>query len=107
MELIRDLYRLWCSLTGRLCIETTAIPADHLNLGMTPQPLGAGEHITIPEDIMNRSALQIDDDRAIGLRLSPTPVIDSDDPRATATLPGPPQQLTEYRVITDLDSQST
>jgi hypothetical protein len=107
VEPIRDLYRLWRALTGSLSVETATIPADHLNLGMTPEPLGAGDHITILEDIKNRSALQIDDDSPVGLRFSPAPVIDADDPCAMSTLSGPPQQLPEYRVIADLDSQST
>jgi len=50
MEPICDLCRLWRALTGSLSIKAATIPADHLNLGMMAQPLGAGNHITILED---------------------------------------------------------
>lgn len=107
MEPVCDLCCLWRALTGSLSVETAAIPADHLHLGMVLQPLGAGDHITIPKDIENRPAFLIDDDCPVRLGFLPTPIINADDTRATGALVDCPQQLPEYRVIADLNSQMT
>ena len=62
----------------RLRVETAAIPACDFRLRMTPQPVGARDDITIFENIDNRATLDVDDDRAVGLRFPPTPIIDPD-----------------------------
>ena len=53
MEPIRDLFRLWHSLTGGLCVATTSIPADNLDFGMAAQPLRATLFIAILKDVDN------------------------------------------------------
>jgi len=82
MKPVGDLFRLRRSLSGGLGVETAAIPAYDLHLRMTPKPIGARDDISVFENINDRMTLEVDDNRAVGLRLSPTPIIDPDDPRA-------------------------
>lgn len=99
MEPVGDLFRLRRALPGSLGVETAAISADHFHLGMSFQPVGAGDHITILENIDDRATLQIDNDRAVGLRLPPAPVIDPDDRRRLGSVLSTVLQLPKHRVI--------
>ncbi|HBU14899.1 MAG TPA: hypothetical protein DEF16_08825 [Gemmobacter sp.] len=82
MKPVGDLFRLRRALSSGLGVETAAILAYDFHLRMTPQPVGARDNITIFENIDDGATLEVDDDRPVGLRLSPTPIIDPDDPRA-------------------------
>ena len=54
-------------LPGSLGVETAAISADHFYLGMSLQPVGAGDDISILENVDDHATLQIDNDRTVGL----------------------------------------
>jgi len=106
MKPVGDLFRLRRALPGSLGVETAAISADHFHLGMSFQPVGAGDHITIFENIDDRATLQIDNDRAVGLRLPPAPVVDPDDGRRLGSVLSTVLQLPKHRVITDPKAQA-
>lgn len=111
MKMLRRLERklatgLTSGLPGSLGVETAAISADHFHLGMSFQPVGAGDHITIFENIDDRATLQIDNDRAVGLRLPPAPVVDPDDGRRLGSVLSTVLQLPKHRVITDPKAQA-
>ena len=82
VEPIGDLLGLRRSLSSGLGVETAAITAYDFHFRMTSQPVGAGDDITIFENIDDRATLEVDDDSAVSLRFPPTPIIDPDDPRA-------------------------
>ena len=93
-------------LPGSLGVETAAISADHFYLGMSLQPVGAGDDISILENVDDHATLQIDNDRAVGLRLPPTPVVDPDDCRRGSGVLSTTLQLPEHRVIADPKAQT-
>lgn len=72
---------------------------------MTPQPIGVCDEITIFENINHRKTLEVDDLRPVGLRLSPTPISDPDDPRGWWTNLSRAQHLPENCIVADLDTQ--
>jgi hypothetical protein len=58
------------------------------------------------ENIDDRANREVEDDRALGLRLLRTPIIDPDDPRAWWTSLSRAQQLPENNIVADPDTQS-
>jgi hypothetical protein len=106
MEPVGNLFRLRRALPGSLGIETAAISADHFHLGMSLQPVGAGDHISILENIDDHTTLQIDNDRAVGLRLPPAPVVNPDDRRRLGGVLNTFLQLPQHRVIADPKAQT-
>ncbi len=106
MEPVGDLLRLRCPSPCSLGVETAAISADHFHLGMSFQPVSAGDHITILENINDHATLQIDNDRAVGLRLPPAPVVDPDDRRRLGSVLSTVLQLPKRRVIADPKAQT-
>ncbi len=82
MEPICGLCSPRCALTGSLRVEAAMIPADRRHLGMVLMPVGADDHIPIPEGIWNQSPLQIDAGRPVSLGFSSFPVITAEDTHA-------------------------
>ena len=66
MKPVGDLFRLRRSLSGGLRVATAAIPAYDLHLGMTPQPVGACDDITIFANIDDGATLELFDGNAPG-----------------------------------------
>jgi hypothetical protein len=106
MEPVSDLLRVRCPLPCSLGVETAAISADHYYSGMSLQPVGAGDDISILENIDDHAALQIHNDRALGLRLPPAPVVDPDDRRPLGGALSTFLQLPEHRGIADSKAQT-
>lgn len=106
MEPVSDLLRLRRSLPCSLGVETAPISADHFHLGVTLQPVGAADDISILENVDHRATLQIHNDRAVGLRLPPAPVVDPDDRRRLGGALNTLLQLPEHRVIADPKAQT-
>lgn len=106
MEPVSDLLRLRCSLPCSLGVETAAISADHFHLGVSLQPVGAADDISILENIDDHAPLQIDNDRALGFRLPRAPVVDPDDCRRRGGVLSTLLQLPEHRVIADPKAQA-
>ena len=106
MEPISDLLRLRCPLPCSLGVETTPISANHFHLGVSLEPVGAGDDISILKNVDHHATLQIHNDRAVGLRFPPTPVVDPDDCRRLATVLGTVLQLPKHRVIADSKAQT-
>jgi hypothetical protein len=86
MEPVGDLFRLRSALPGSLGAKTAAISADRFHLGVSFQPVGAGDLITILEKIDDRATLKVDNDRAVSLRLPPAPVVDPNNRRRLAVI---------------------
>jgi hypothetical protein len=106
MEPVSDLLCLRCPLPCSLGVETTPISADHFNLGVSLQPVGAGDDISIFENVDDHATLQIDNDRAVGLRLPPAPVVDPNDRWRLCGAVSTPLQLPEHRVIAEPKAQT-
>jgi hypothetical protein len=104
VEPVGDLFSLRRVLPGRPGAKTAAMSPDHFHLGKSFQPVGAGDHISILENIDDRPTLQIDNDRAKGLRLPPALVVDPDDRGRTggalSTLI--PSELSRVRTVAQL-----
>jgi len=81
MKAVRDLAGLGRTLAGRLGVEAASIAAHDFDLGMPLEPMLCTRHRADRQDVSDGSALEIDDDRAIGLTLPPTPIIDAYDPK--------------------------
>lgn len=92
------LFGLRRSLSSGLGVETAAISAYDLHLRMTSLPIGACNDVTIFENINHRTALEVND-RAVGLRLPPTLILDSDDPRACWSNLSRTQQVPENGIV--------
>lgn len=73
---------------------------------MSFQPVGAGDHITILEKVEDRATPQIDNDRAVALRLPPAPVVDPDDRRRLGSVLSTVPHLPKHRVIADPKAQT-
>ena len=106
MEPVSDLLRLRCPLPCCLGVETAAISADHFHLGVSLQPVGAADDISILKNVDHHATLQIHNDRAVGLRLPPAPVVDPDDRRRLGGALNTLLQLPEHRVIADPKAQT-
>ena len=106
MEPVSDPLRLRCSLPCSLGVETAPISADHFHLGVTLQPVGAADDISILENVDDHATLQIDHDRAVGLRLPPAPVVNTDDGRRRGSVLSMVLQLPEHRVIAEPKAQT-
>ncbi len=65
MEPVGDLFRLRGPLPGSLGAEPAAVSADHFHLGMSLQPVGAGDDISILENLNDHATLQIDNVRDV------------------------------------------
>jgi hypothetical protein len=59
----------------------TILPEWRLPMRPVGQPIGARDDIAVFEKINNRMTLEVYNNRALGLRLPPTPIIDPDDSR--------------------------
>ena len=106
MEPISDLLRLRCPLPCSLGVETTPISANHFHLGVSLEPVGAGDDISILKNVDHHATLQIHNDRAVGLRFPPAPIVDPDDCRRLGGALSTPFQLPEHRVIADPKAQT-
>jgi len=106
MEPISDLLRLRCPLPCSLGVETTPISANHFHLGVSLEPVGAGDDISILKNVDHHATLQIHNDRAVGLRLPPAPVVNPDDRRRLGGALSTLFQLPEHRVIADPKAQT-
>ena len=73
---------------------------------MSLQPVGAGDDISILENIDDHATFQIQIDRVVGLRLPPAPVVDANDCRRRGGVLSTLLQLPEHRVIADPKSQT-
>jgi hypothetical protein len=51
MEPVGDLFRIQCPLPGSLGVQTAPISADHFDLGMSLQPVGERDNISILENV--------------------------------------------------------
>ncbi len=84
MKAVSDLPRLRRPPAGSLSIEAVAIPADDLDFRMLAQPTGGCLRRAVRQHVDNLAPLQIDYDRAIAGPLSPTPIVDADNPHCRA-----------------------
>src|SRR5882757_3024107 len=87
MEAVRDLPGLWRALARAISIETSAVPANDLNLGMSLEPFGSGGRRTIRQHIDHLSTLQVNNDCPVAATLSPAPVIDAGHPDRSGCTP--------------------
>ncbi|MBB4189400.1 hypothetical protein GGE07_006082 [Sinorhizobium terangae] len=103
MEPISHLTRLRRSFAGRLRVKPASVSAHDLDRRVPLQPLRGTCHAPVVKDIDNRTALQVDDHRAVAPGSPPAPVIDANDPdRSVATRErGIPLQLPQDRVVAD------
>ncbi len=106
LEPVGDLLRLRCPLPGSLGVETAPISADHFYFGMSLQPVGTGDNISILKNVDHHTTLQIHNDRAVGQRLPPAPVVDPDDRQRLGGTLNTLLQLPEHRVIADPKAQT-
>ncbi|GAW37287.1 hypothetical protein RA2_04364 [Roseovarius sp. A-2] len=106
MEPVSDLLRLRCSLPSSLGVETAPISANHFHLGVSLQPVGAADDISILKNVDHHATLQIHNDRAVGLRFPPAPVVDPDDRRRLGIVLSTVLQLPKHRVIADPKAQT-
>jgi len=93
-------------LPGSLGVETAPISADHFYFGMSLQPVGTGDDILILRNVDHHTTLQIHNDRAVGLRFPPVPVVNPDDRRRLGGALSTLLQLPEHRVIADPKAQT-
>jgi hypothetical protein len=80
VEAVGDLPSLWRALARAINIEARAVPANDLNLGMPPEPIGGGGRRAIRQHVDHVSPLQVHDYRPLAAALSPAPVIDAGHP---------------------------
>lgn len=81
MKPVGDLSSPRGALPGGLSVETASVPAHDFDVGMLLEPMLRARRRSDRQNIGNRTPLQIDDDRAVGVATSPAPVIDSYDPQ--------------------------
>ena len=76
VEAIGDLSRLWGTLSSTLGVESAAVAADDLDLGMLAEPSRGAFGGAIRQHVDDLTPLQVDDQRSVATALDPAPVID-------------------------------
>ncbi|TWA93915.1 hypothetical protein FB001_121124 [Ensifer sp. SEMIA 135] len=101
MEPISDLTRLRRTLASSLCVQPASVSAHDLDRRMLLQPSRDTRHAPVLKDIDNRTALQVDDHRAVAPRSPPAPIIYANDPDRGVAMSarGIPLQLPQDRVV--------
>jgi len=109
MKPISHLTRLRRTLASSLRVKPASVSAHDFDRRVPLQPLRGTRHAPVLKDIDNRTALQVDDHRAVAPGSPPAPVIYADDPdRGVATHErGIPLQLPQDRVVADSHAEST
>ncbi|MGZ2471758.1 hypothetical protein ACVI1N_000049 [Sinorhizobium medicae] len=103
MEPISDLTSLRRTLASSLCVQPASVSAHDLDRRMLLQPSRDTRYAPVLKNIDNRTALQVDDHRAVAPRSPPAPIIYANDPdRGIAgNERGIPLQLPQDRVVAD------
>lgn len=78
---VGDLFGPRSTLSSGLGVEAAPIAADDFDLGMLLEPSLRARHGSDRQDVDDGAAFEIDDDRAIGIALLPTPIVDAHDPQ--------------------------
>jgi hypothetical protein len=77
---VGNLYGLWRGLGSRFGIQTGAITADDLDLGVCHQPCCRAICASIRQQVDHFASFEIAEDRSVTVAFSPRPVIDSNHP---------------------------
>ncbi len=103
MEPVSHLTRLRRTLASSLCVQPASVSAHDLDRRVPLQPSRRTRHAPVLKDIDNRTALQIDDHRAVAPRSPPAPVVYAYDPDRGVAMSerGIPLQLPQDRVVAD------
>lgn len=75
MKSVSNLLRRWRAALRSLRVDAPAISADHANSRLLLQPCPEALSRAIRQQILHGTALQIDQNRAVGLPFAPGPVI--------------------------------
>jgi hypothetical protein len=78
---VGDLNGIRRPLAGAVCVGAGAIAGNDLNTGMAAQPCGQAFGLSIGQQVDNRIALQINQDRPVAVSATPRPIIDGKDAR--------------------------
>src|SRR5580700_10153064 len=108
MKAVGNLSRLRCAPPSSAGIESEPIARDDLHFRMLLQLLRQLVGRALRQQVRYGSSFQIDQDRAVGLSLLPSPVIDTHHPQSLLPVPrrsGPALKPTEYRVVADRHRQ--
>ena len=102
MKAISHLAGLRRSLSGSLGVETATISTDDLNGRAFLQPRFRTRNAAVVQNINDRSALEIDYDRAVSCGAAPAPIVDANDPDIIRDrIRSPSFDLAKDRVIAD------
>jgi hypothetical protein len=81
MPAVCDLRRLGRSLAHALSVGAGAVAGDHLDARVSLEPRRHGPSLPVGQQRDGATALEVDDERAVGVAAPPSPVVDPDDPR--------------------------
>ncbi len=103
MEPISNLTRLRCTLVSSLRIQPASVSAHDLDRRVPLQPSRGTGHAPVVKDVDDRTALQVDDNRAVAPGSPPAPIIYANNPNPGVAMSarGIPLQLPQDRVVAD------
>jgi hypothetical protein len=81
VEAVGDLHRVQRPAPGALRIRPGAVPADHLDPGMGPQPGPQRLRLPAGQQVKRRSGLAIDQQRAVDVAAAQGEVVHPEHPR--------------------------
>jgi hypothetical protein len=105
VEAVRDLDRVWCSGAGAFGVGAGPVPADHLNPGMRPQPLGEGGGLPVGQHIDRPVGVHIDEHCAVDVPSADREVADPEDPYRYRRAVRQPADQPQHRVPADRHSE--
>ena len=89
VEPVGDLNRLRCPGAGTIRIRARAVPADHLDAGVSGQPVRERLGVAALQHVKRRAGLAVDQQRAVYLAAPDREVIDLPRCRGNSTYPDP------------------